>query len=105
MNLLSAPLWVQVALVAEALAVAWLTGRFGRRGLVWATLGSLVFWFLLAFVASWFVGRLEGGKAQEMSGILSGAVIATGRLALVAWPLLVAGAAAGAAVRWGLARR
>ncbi|WP_374468324.1 hypothetical protein [Phenylobacterium sp.] len=99
MTLLTAPLWLQLALVGEALALAWLTARFGRGGLLVGLAASLAFWFVLAFGAAFLVGRLEGGRAAGLDSALQGALAGAGRLALVAWPLLVAGAAAGAAVR------
>ncbi|MGA0606953.1 hypothetical protein ACO2Q0_13240 [Phenylobacterium sp. VNQ135] len=100
MSLLTAPLWVQIALVAEALALAWLAWRFGWRGVLWGVAASVGFWFLLGLVASYLVGRLEGGRAALLPDILSGAVLGAVRLALVAAPLVLAGAALG-----GVARR
>ncbi|HEY8571261.1 hypothetical protein [Phenylobacterium sp.] len=99
MTILDMPLWLQMALMAEGLVVLWLTWRFGWRGLLWGLLGATTFWFVFGFAASFLVGRLEGGKAQEVSGILSGAVIATVRLAPIAAPLVALGAAAGLLLR------
>lgn len=99
MSLLSAPLWIQVALLAEGAALAWLTWRFGWRGLVWGLAASLGFWFVLGFAASFLVSRLEGGGATPVGDILGGAVFGAGRVALVALPLVAAGALLG-----GLAR-
>jgi hypothetical protein len=103
-SLLAAPLWLQLALVAEGLAVAWLTARSGWRGLAAGGLATAAFWFVLALAASFLVGRLEGGRAAEASGVLHGAALGAGRLAGAAWPLLLAAAGAGGAARWALAR-
>lgn len=99
MSVLTVPPWIQVALVAAGVAIAWLTWRFGWRGLVWGLAASLGFWFVLGFVASFLVSRLEGGGATPVGDILGGAVFGAGRVALVALPLIAIGAAAG-----GLAR-
>lgn len=92
MSFLAAPLWIQVALAAEGAAIAWLTWRFGVRGLGSGLVASLAFWFALGLFASYLIGRLEGGRAAELSGILSGAVLGAGRVALAAMPLIAAGA-------------
>lgn len=105
MTLLTAPLWIQLVLVAEALALAWLTGRFGRAGFSVGVAAAAASWVLLALGASYLVGRLEGGGAAAPSGVLQGAVSGTLRLAAIAWPLLLAAAAAGAVVRWAFTRR
>jgi hypothetical protein len=93
------PLWLQAGLVAEALAVLWLTARFGARGLVWSGLAAVGFWFGFALLASWLVGRLEGGRAADLSGVLSGAGLATLRLAPVGGPLVALAAVAGLGLR------
>jgi hypothetical protein len=104
-SLSDAPLWLQLALTAEALALAWLTARHGRSGFGLGLLASVAFWFLLAAAASFLVGRLEGGRAADASGVLQGALAGFGRLAAVAWPLAAAGALVGAVVRvWGRRR-
>ena len=105
MTLLTAPLWLQLVLVAEALALAWLAGRFGRMGFGVGVAAAAASWFLLALGASFLVGRLEGGGAAESSGVLQGAFSGAVRLGSIAWPLLLAGAAAGAVVRWAFTRR
>lgn len=105
MTLLAAPLWIQLVIVAEALALAWLTGRFGRLGFSLGVIAAGASWLLLALGASFLVGRLEGGGAAQSSGVLQGAVSGALRLGAIAWPLLAAGAAAGAVVRWAFTRR
>ncbi|HVI30826.1 hypothetical protein [Phenylobacterium sp.] len=105
MTLLTAPLWIQLVLVAEALALAWLAGRFGRMGFSVGVIAAAASWFLLALAASFLVGRLEGGGAAAPSGVLQGALSGAMRLGAIAWPLLLAGAAAGAVVRWAFTRR
>jgi hypothetical protein len=99
MSLLTAPLWLQVALAAEALAVLWLTARHGLRGLLAGLLGGVAFWFVLALAASWLVGRLEGGAAAELSSLLPGALQATLRLGAAAAPLIALAALAGGVLR------
>lgn len=99
MSFLSAPLWIQVALAAEAAALAWLSWRFGWRGVAWGFAASLAFWFLLGLGASYLVSRLEGGRAAELSGILSGALLGASRVALVALPLVAAGTLLGVLAR------
>jgi hypothetical protein len=96
---LDLPLWLQTALVLEALAVAWLTWRFSWRGLVWGLVGAAAFWFLFGLAASYLVGRLEGGRAAELSGLVPGAGLATLRLAQVAAPVVALGAALGLVLR------
>lgn len=105
MNLLTAPLWIQLVIVAEALALAWLVGRFGRIGFGVGVVAAAASWVLLALAASFLVGRLEGGGAADPSGVLQGALAGALGLGAAAWPLLVAGAAAGAVVRWAFTRR
>lgn len=105
MTLLAAPLWIQLVIVAEALALAWLTGRFGRLGFSLGVIAAGASWLLLALGASFLVGRLEGGGAADPSGVLQGALSGTARLGAMSWPLLLAGAAAGAVVRWAFTRR
>jgi hypothetical protein len=105
LSLLAAPLWIQLALTAEALALVWLVARFGRGGLMWGLAAGLGFWFVLGLGGSFLVGRLEGGAPPGPGELLQGAVAATVRLGLVAWPLLLAGLAAGAALRWASRRR
>lgn len=99
MSLIEAPLWIQVALAAEAGAIAWLTWRFGWRGAFAGLAASFVFWFLLGFVASYLIGRLEGGRAAEITGVLHGAVLGAVRVGVVAAPLVLAGAVAGGLLR------
>lgn len=99
MSLLTAPLWIQVALVAEALALAWLAWRFGWRGVVWGVVAGAAFWLLFGLIASYLVGRLEGGRAALLPDILQGAVVGAARLSVVAAPLMLAGAAIGALLR------
>lgn len=100
MTLLDAPRWIQVALGGEALAVVWLTARFGWRGLGWSLAASAIFWFALGLVASFLVGRLEGGRAANLAGVVAGAGLATFRLARLAWPWLVVGALVGGGLRY-----
>ena len=99
MTFLDLPLWLQVALVAEALVVLWLTARFGWQGLAWSVLGAAAFWFVFGLGASFLVGRLEGGKAAGLSGLVPGALLATLRLAQVGAPVVALGAAAGLVLR------
>ena len=99
MTLLTAPLWIQVALVAEAAALAWLTWRFGWRGVLWGVAASLAFWFVLGFAASFLVSRLEGRGATPLSDIVTGAVLGALRVGLVALPLVALGALSGALLR------
>jgi hypothetical protein len=99
MTLLTAPLWLQVALAAEALAVLWLTARYGLRGLLAGLLGGIVFWFVLALAGSWLVGRLEGGRAADLWSLLPGALQATVRLGAAAAPLIALAALAGGVLR------
>jgi hypothetical protein len=98
------PLWIQVAIAGEALALGYLTGRFGWRGLLVGAAAAAAIWFLLGFSASFLVSRLEGGRPGVLSDLLPGAALATLRLAQVASPLIVAAAVLGALVRW-LSRR
>jgi hypothetical protein len=99
MSLLTAPLWLQVALAAQALAVVWLTARHGRRGLLAGLLGGIVFWFALALAGSWLVGRLEGGAPADLSSLLPGALEATVRLGAAAAPLIALAALVGGVLR------
>lgn len=99
MSLLTAPLWIQAALLAEGAAMAWLAWRFGTRGVAWGLVAGLAFWFVLGLAASFLVSRLEGGGATPVGDILQGAVVGAGRVALAALPPVAAGALAG-----GLAR-
>lgn len=105
MSLLHAPLWIQAALAAEALAVLWLTGRFGWRGLAAGVAASLAFWFLFGLFASYLVSRLEGGGAATLRDLWPGAVLGSFRLGQASWPLLAVAAAAGGLLRWRAARR
>lgn len=97
--MLAAPPWIQVLVAAEAAAMAWLTWRFAWRGLAWGLAAALAFWFVLGLSASYLVSRLEGGGATPLADILAGAVIGTGRAALIALPLTAAGAVLGGLLR------
>ena len=99
MSVLAAPLWIQVLVAAEALALGWLVWRFAWRGFAWGLAGAVGFWFVLGFAASFLVSRLEGGGATPLSDILAGAVIGTGRAALLALPLTLAAALLGGLLR------
>jgi hypothetical protein len=99
MTFLDLPLWLQIALAAEALAVLWLTWRFGWRGLLWGLIGAVAFWFVFAFGASYLVGRLEGGGAARPSGLIAGAGLAAVRLGQVAAPVVALGAGLGLLLR------
>lgn len=100
MTLVAAPLWIQVALVAEALAVVWLTARFGWRGLAAGVAAAAAFWLLFGLGASWLVSRLEGGgAAADPVQLASGAALGAARLAVVAAPLVALAALLGLALR------
>lgn len=105
MSLLDAPLWLQVALGLNALVVAGLVARRGWHGLGWSIGGSVAFWLILGLGASMLVSRMEGGRPGLLTDLVPGAFLALLRLAAIAWPLVLAAAAAGAMVRWVSRRR
>ena len=96
------PLWIQVAIAGEALALGYLTARFGWRGLLVGAAAAAAIWFLLGFSASFLVSRLEGGRPGVLSDLLPGAILATLRLAQVAAPAIVAATVVGGLFRWRL---
>jgi hypothetical protein len=105
MMLLEAPFWLQAALVSEAVAVAWLTARFGWRGAVVGVVAGLLFWLALGFFGSFLISRLEGGRPGGPLVILKGALLGTIQIGLVSTPLLAAALAVGGLLRWRMVRR
>lgn len=105
MMLLEAPFWLQAVLAAEAVALAWLTARFGWRGAVVGIVAGLLFWLALGFFGSFLVSRLEGGRPGGALVILKGALIGTLRVGQAASPLLAAALAVGGLLRWRMVRR
>lgn len=105
MMLLEAPLWLQALLAAEAVALGWLTARFGWRGAVVGLVAGLLFWLALGFFGSFLVSRLEGGQPGGVLVILHGALIGTLRVGQMASPLLAAALVVGAVLRWRMVRR
>ena len=103
-DFLALPEFVQVALVVAGLLLAWLTARFGWRGLLLGAGGALAAFAVLALGASFLVSRLEGGTA-EASDMVPGALYATLRLAVIWAPFALCAAVVGGAIRAWRARR
>jgi hypothetical protein len=99
MSFLDAPVWLQVVIAAESLALAWLTYRFGSAGLLAGFLAAGASWFVVAFGASWLVGRLEGAGPLGARDLIVGSALATLRLAEAAGLVLALGVVVGAAAR------
>jgi hypothetical protein len=105
MMLLEAPIWLQAILAAEAVALGWLTARFGWRGAAVGVVAGLLFWLVLGFAGSFLISRLEGGQPGGALVILKGAMIGTLRLAEAGSPLLMPGLLVGGMLRWRMVRR
>ena len=97
MSLLTAPPWIVVLIVAEAIALLWLAWRFGWRGVLWGIVAALGSWLVAGLSVSLLVSRLDGGGGAPLpafaADLLAGAVFGVARLASAALPA-VAGAAA-----------
>ncbi len=99
MSVLDAPVWLQVIIAAECLALAWLTFRFGLAGLLAGLAAAGASWFVVAFGASWLVGRLEGAGPLGLRDLVVGSALATLRLAEAAGPGLALAAVVGRLAR------